>query len=244
MYDLDVNFLKERQVNGTLPVEGDDPSAGEAAPLGPASQLPFFLGLAVAVAIPAAVGAYWALTARQVAQIETDVAALQQELAARNASAASLEEARAELARAEEEAAALAGIFTGIKPSTAILQDISDRVPSNVLVNSVSQSDDGGTVTIQGFAIDYEAVNYFLLTLKDSEFLDSEQSRVSGSQQAPYPAELLETPAGVVPEEVVSYTIETQLSDTSADELLPQLEDKGADGLVTRIRELERNNLI
>jgi type IV pilus assembly protein PilN len=101
---------------------------------------------------------------------------------------------------------------------------------------------------ISGTARSFDDVGYFLMTLKQSPFLKTDETQLAKAQ-------LIANPTGLeVPEsklrsavrqtyelpKVVEYTIQTTLSDVPASEIVRELDRKGAVGLVTRIRTLQQ----
>ncbi|ERN43037.1 Tfp pilus assembly protein PilN [Rubidibacter lacunae KORDI 51-2] len=248
MYSLDVNFLKERRSEGQPQKDAVAASGVTASAIGSGNNveggvLPLAIGGVVALVLPLGMFAYWYLTQQQIASVERENAELQGELDTLTASQEKLEAARAQLATTQAEAEALANIFNDIKPSAALLQDLHDRIPDNVQVESILQANDG-IIKLSGLANDFQAVNHFVLTLKRSDFLAPNSTNLESALQTVYPSEAVGAPEGVVPKLIVKYNIVTQLNDKPASELLPQLVDKGANGLVTRIRTLEERDLI
>lgn len=103
-------------------------------------------------------------------------------------------------------------------------------------------------INITGTAKSFDEVNIFLLSLKQSPFFRSADTRLQSAQRVPNPTQIeqVQTPgqagAPVTYElpQIVTYTIQTRLSDTSAADLLAELERKGAVGLATRIRTIQK----
>ncbi len=103
---------------------------------------------------------------------------------------------------------------------------------------------------ISGRARSFDEVNYFLLTLQRSPFLKTDETQLV-SAQLQTNANKLEVnrtdaanqSSGRVTYQLpkdVNYTIQTSLSDSSASDLLRELDRKGAVGLVTRLRTLQQ----
>ena len=101
---------------------------------------------------------------------------------------------------------------------------------------------------ISGTARSFDDVGYFLMTLKQSPFLKSDETQLAKAQLVANPTRLevpeskLRTAARQTYElpKVVEYTIQTTLSDVPASDLVRELDRKGAVGLVTRIRTLQQ----
>lgn len=103
-------------------------------------------------------------------------------------------------------------------------------------------------ISITGTAKSFDEVNIFLLSLKQSPFFRSAETRLQSAQRVPNPTQIeqVQTPgqtsAPITYElpQIITYTIQTRLTDTSAADLLAELERKGAVGLATRIRTIQK----
>jgi len=102
-------------------------------------------------------------------------------------------------------------------------------------------------INITGTAKSFDDVNIFLLSLKQSPFFRGTETRLQSAQRTPNTTQIeqVQTPgqtSSVTYElpQVITYTIQTRLSDTSAADLLAELERKGAVGLATRIRIIQK----
>lgn len=130
MYALDINFLNdrvERQVEG------------QRKPKGPVNQVPFYIGLAVAIALPALALGAWALLQSQNGTLEQRQAALDSELATIKIQQAEVDAINKQVKDYEANNTALATVFDRIKPWSGILQDIRDRVPNGVQISMIEQ---------------------------------------------------------------------------------------------------------
>ena len=101
---------------------------------------------------------------------------------------------------------------------------------------------------ISGTARTFDDVGYFLLTLKRSPFLKSDETQLSKAQLVNNPTKL-EIPESKLQSavketyelpKVVEYTIKTTLNDVPAADIVRELKRKGALGLETRIRTLQQ----
>lgn len=258
MYSLDINFLRERNAEKQ---PNPRPTGGVtvAAPAG--SRTPIIVGVVVGLLMPASVMAFWWWTNQQTRQVQAEVRDLEAELAQLEASRQEIEQRREQLAQAQAAADQLANIFNQVKSVSAIIQDIRDRLPAGVRVATISQVESSASqangqegasalptvgLSISGHAESYESLNYFLLTLKRSAFLDSEQTRLDRAREVSYPDqfELPEGTGEVGAPDVVEFTIASELNNQPASELLTELAAKGASGLVTRIRTLQEQGII
>jgi type IV pilus assembly protein PilN len=244
MYSLDVNFLKDRpDYKGGNTVALKDKQK-------PSLKLekPMVIGGAVGVALPVLALAILGVLNWQTSQAENAVAELDAEIANLTAQQQRIQELQAQADQANAEAIALTSIFNQIKPWSAILQDIRDRVPPGVQIETISQSGEE-QLTINGIASTYSNVNDFLLSLQESPFLEGDVTRIQSAQRTASNISL-EVPEGEAENvtielpEVVSYTLTTNISDVPASEILQELDNKGAVGLVTRIRTLQQKGII
>lgn len=161
----------------------------------------------------------------------------------------------------QSETAALAKVFNQIKPWSATLQDLRDRVPSTLQITKIEQTaaaappatpppaapnsadkakndaaapappPPAGELKISGNTLNYSDVNDFELTLRKSTFLKPDQTKLMSSQRES------NAQSGM---NLIKYEMQTQLSDVPASEILQVLNAKGATGLVSRIETLKR----
>ena len=108
-----------------------------------------------------------------------------------------------------------------------------------------------GVLEISGTANSYGEVNDFLLLLERSPFFMAEETKLLSARKVANPARLeLNSPeSALTPDlpqlpQVVDYRIEVSLSDRGASELLPELKQHGAVGLVDRIETLQQKGVI
>lgn len=247
MYSLDVNFLRERKEQ-PAPRKDTETQKQTLDSGGSANdKLPLIIGAIVGVALPAAVFGYQLILSQQIQGVERKVSELQQELSQLQGKAEQVTQKQEELERARENLKALADIFNTIKPMSAILQDVRDRAPRNLQVNSLQESGED-SFSVEGIGESFETVNYFFLTLQRSPFIDPESVNLESASQTDFSVELAEElPEDVEeisPTPVISYTISFQLNDKPASNLLNTLEEKGATGLVTRIKTLQDQGIV
>ncbi|MFP4135252.1 MAG: PilN domain-containing protein [Halothece sp.] len=247
MYSLDVNFLRERKEQ-PAPRKDTETQKQKLDSGGSADdKLPLIIGAIVGVTLPAAVFGYQLILSQQIQGVEGDVSDLEQDLGQLEGQEEQVAQKQEELEQAEENLTAFTDIFNTIKPMSAILQDVRDRAPSNLQINSLQESGED-SFSVEGIGESFETVNYFFLTLKRSPFIDSESVNLESANQTDFSVELAEElPEDVEeisPTPVISYTISFQLTDESASNLLDTLEEKGATGLVTRIRTLQDQGIL
>ncbi|MBO1351189.1 MAG: PilN domain-containing protein [Hormoscilla sp. GUM202] len=155
---------------------------------------------------------------------------------------------------------ALATVFNQIKPWSALLQEMRDRTPASVQIEELKQVEvvtripaknnkEKPTqlkklgIEIRGLARSYKDVNDFMLLLTKSSLLSGKEIELVSARMQNNPTRV-EVPEGsdikVELPPVVNYKIRTFLSDAPAEEILAELERKGAVGLVNRIENLQR----
>jgi type IV pilus assembly protein PilN len=256
MYGLDINFLNDREER----VFEAKPQRRGATPAG--DRRPLLLGL-IGMVIPLAlVGAFWAVTRGQVAQLTTRNAELDAELAELQAQLQEASGIQAQIDTIRAENNAFVSIFNDIVPWSAVLQDIRNRTPARVQITDLSQTAGetpetqpeltppaAGGIAIDGVACSFDDVNDFALVLQRSPLLQSASVTIDSAQQQ---GELLDpetegtcpgTPAGE-PSFLVDYTIQANITNTPASELIDELERQGNVGLVTRLRALKDTGVI
>jgi len=261
MYSLDVNFLKDRATQ-----KSGFSAGGSKTRMSAVGQTPLIIGAAVAAVIPAVVGAWWLLLQTQNTQMENKLAVLDAELNRLGLQEEELKRIQTETSALQTDTRALATVFNQIRPWSAMLQDLRDRIPRSVQIESIKQipaiassgapqppaaagnaapppaANPAGGIELTGKARSFSDVNDFLLTLKQSAFFQATDTRIVS-------AELAETAASndksaVKPPSLVRYTIQSNLSNVPAADLLQELERKGTLGLVTRIRTLQQKGVI
>ncbi len=163
------------------------------------------------------------------------------------------------------ETTALAKVFNQIKPWSATLQDLRDRVPPTLQLTSVEQaaaavpagsptptpspspapSGQGAPAAaapapsndlkLSGNALTFGVINDFELVLRKSPFLKPEATKLISAQREA---------AAQNNVSLVKYEMNTQQNDVPASELLQVLNAKGATGLVARIQALKQQGVM
>lgn len=240
MYSIDVNFLRDRHLQDTTKTV----TQARAARPTLQQQQPMLIGLGVmgillVIPLVSMLALNW-----QATQTSKNIEELNAELEKLNADNKRVEEISQQLQTVQTEISTLVSVFDQIKPLSAILLEISNRIPGSVQIKTIEHN--APKIVIQGYASNYDVVNDFLLTLQNSKFLDAKQTKLISAKAADLPitvgnANNLEAnnitvafPKGV------EYSIETQLNQIPATQLLPDLARNGAVGLVTRLQTLEQ----
>lgn len=244
MYNLDINFLRDRGLDKSTEVadslvEKKEPSI--------ADKIPIAVGVIVALIAPAITFGYLQSVNAKTAAVEQEIKEIENEIADLGNQNQKIEAANAEIQQAEQEITALVGVFERIKPWAAIMQEVSDRTPPGVQVNSIQQSGSGEStgINLAGTARSYADVNDFVLFLQRSPFFDPQQIKLNTAGVTNFPVEIenednvpdnasLEIPQGI------KYTISAQLKNIPSSSLIEEIEKKGSTGLVTRLKILEQ----
>jgi len=200
MYSLDINFLNDRpdirpQVQGNKPKQK------------PAAMTPLILGVALGLLLPGVVGGLWFFVQQQTALLETRQAELDSQLASLQIQQDKIKQLNDEIAKVQGETNDLASVFNQIKPWSAMLQDIRERIPLGVQIQTIEQTEDTTSaaptpaaspspdaqapnaqatsapsptmkLAISGSARSFDEVNYFLLTLQRSPFFKSDETQL------------------------------------------------------------------
>jgi type IV pilus assembly protein PilN len=212
MYSLDVNFLNDRAVRPS--------DLGTAAPrAAQSSQAPLVIGVVVGILFPALAAGLWFFLQTRNANLQEEIAQLDNELAAAQAQLQEVTTIRQQVDQINQQNQALATVFDRIKPWSAILQDVRDRVPTGVQVAMIQQIESEApqpapaasppadpnqpaapppaapepppsTIEITGQARSFNDVNDFLLTLQRSPFLNPESTRLVSAQLVSNPTEI------------------------------------------------------
>ena len=247
MYSLDINFLKDRGLDTA--VETDFKSAQSPSSIG--DKFPIVGGAIVALVLPAVMFFYAKSFDTKQAEAKQEIQKIEAEIAEIQGQSKSFEQIEAQVKKASAETQALVGVFTKIRPWSAIIQEVSDRTPPGIQINSIQQSGGGNNIQIQigGTARSYSDVNDFVLFLQRSPFFDSKKIIMGTTSLTGLPfeienaAELPKNLALSIPEGV-KYNITAQLANMPTTVLVRELNDKGSTGLITRLKTLESKGVV
>ena len=248
MYNLDINFLRDRIPESSADLSSDfvkkEPSI--------ADRIPIIAGAIVALMAPSIAFGYLRSVKAQTTEVKAEIQQIEAEIAELGSQNTKIEEVNTEIQQIEQETVALVSVFDKIEPWAAILQDVSDRTPPGVLVESLQQSGSGDVtgINLAGIARTFDDVNDFVLFLQRSPFFDGQQVRLNGASVADFSVEIENQDDIDLPEnasleipEGVRYTISAQLSNVPSSQLIKEIEQKGSIGLVTRLKTLERKGV-
>ncbi len=149
--------------------------------------------------------------------------------------------------------AATSATAPGASPVAATSATDPNAIPTTTLPADVPTT----KVDIIGTAKSFEEVNNFMLTLKRSAFFNPDDTQLlSAGLEAAKAVTKIEPPKsttkdpGVITKtsrfelpKVVNYKIQTSLKRVPANDLMRELERKGAVGLVTRLRTLQQQSI-
>lgn len=269
MYSLDVNFLRDR-----VEQKQDRSTRYTKTGINVSGQTPIYLGLAVGLILPALVGVGGLLLQNQTAQLESKVQSMDAELSRLGVAEEEIKKIQTQTSQVQSETQALATVFNQIRPWSAMLQDVRDRIPRTVQIDSIKETTVAsappnaatpptnnsnsntsqpaqstaiptGGIQITGIARSFNDVNDFVLTLKQSAFLQPGETKIVTAEltENPLQASADESVKVKLPQ-IVKYSVESKLSNVPASEILRELERKGTLGLVTRIRTLQQKGVI
>lgn len=245
MYSLDINFLKDR---GLVPTEKSASTVAKT-PQPITSKIPIIAGAIAAILLPL-------ITFIQIKSIEQKTAEAQQKIQDIDGEIASIgnqkqqiQDSEAQIDVINQEITALVTVFDQIKPWSAILLEVSERIPPGVQIDSIQQNGSGNDIelTLAGIARSYDDVNDFVLFLQRSPFFQGEQTKLDNANLSNFSVNIeneLPDAVSVDFDQGVSYRITTNLSNVPASQLVRELEKKGSVGLVTRLKTLERKGAI
>ncbi|WP_159786459.1 PilN domain-containing protein [Sodalinema gerasimenkoae] len=260
MYNIEINFLNDRPEYRPESVKAK-PSRQRRDSSG---NMPIIAGGGVALAFLALVVGGWAyLSQVEIPRLQAERDELDQELGNYQRQEDRLRLIQEEVQQIRTQTDALAGVFNYISPWSALLQDLRDRTPLGVRIQNVQQTNepprDGpppqrtesgrppSVVTIEGIAQSFNDVNDFVLLLKESNLYMSSGTHLVEAELEDYRAQSItfsESRSRLALAPVVAFTIQTQVREVPATDILQELQRKGALGLVNRIQELQRRGVI
>ncbi|MEL6441465.1 MAG: PilN domain-containing protein [Cyanobacteria bacterium J06621_8] len=243
MYNLDINFLRDRNLDQSGDLSGNLVQQKEPTL---ADKIPIALGALVFLLAPAMVFGYLKNVNAKTDDIKQEIQQIEAEIADLGNQNKKIDAVNQEIQKIDQDTTALVSVFDSIRPWAAIMQEVSDRTPPGVSVDSLQQSGSGSSVgmNIAGFARSYEDVNDFVLFLQRSPFFDAQQIKLNGASDAEFSLEIenedaLPERASLLIPEGVKYTISAQFNNAPSSKLKAEIEKKGSIGVVTRLETLE-----
>jgi type IV pilus assembly protein PilN len=251
MYSVDINFLNDREERQIELVQ--TASSGVKG-----DRRPLYIGLGVLLAALAGVGGFWMILKHQQRGLLAEQTALDAKLTELQQALAQVDTIKQQTAAVRAESQALAGVFDKIRPWSAIVKDVQNRIPTRAQLKVINQTEGestattpegeavpppAGGITIEGTACSFDDVNDFVLTLQNSPFLQGESVNLKDSSLG---EEVLGTCPGDAareePLKLVNYTIASNIKSVPVDQLnrlLAELESQqAATGLASRLKAL------
>jgi type IV pilus assembly protein PilN len=147
MYNLDINFLKDRGERAGAAARGPAGRSGGRRTSGGGGNRQssansgsiLAIGALVGLLPLALVGLGWGWLAWSKGQAEARRTDVQAEVAVIEQKEKDRDKARADLQAAKSQIEALTGVFSNIKPWSAMSQDLRDRLPSGVQITEILQ---------------------------------------------------------------------------------------------------------
>lgn len=247
MYPLDINFLKDRGFDDAVETESEAPK--KPAPI--AEKIPIVVGGIIAIALPLLSFNHARSFEAKQAEAESKIVEVEAEIAKRQGENQSLEQMQTQVQAAKTETQALVQVFDKIRPWSAILQEVSDRTPPGVQVDSLSQSGSGNSIRLQisGSARSFDDVNDFVLFLQRSPFFDRNGIILGNVNTGDLSIDIANQEE--IPDNVsftlpqgVNYDITAQLNNLPPSQLIEELQEKGSIGVLTRLKTLEQKGAI
>lgn len=134
MYSIDINFLKDRGIVETeIPVMAHSP--GETT----LDKRPIYAGAGVGVLSLVAVGIWWGIQMQLTNTTNIKLTTLQGEVTDLENKLGTLKTIEAEMASLKDQTTSLSTVFNYVRPWSAFLQDIRDRIPSGVQITLIEQ---------------------------------------------------------------------------------------------------------
>jgi type IV pilus assembly protein PilN len=138
MYNVDINFLKNRPEYQNLSAPADRGSSNTTRTTN-YSKAPIFAGLGVGVTALLATGAFFLFLVVQGEGLQAKQIKLDKELGAAKEQETKLTTLQAKIAQTEQESQSLAGAFNLARPWSAILQEFKESTPQGVQIASIIQ---------------------------------------------------------------------------------------------------------
>lgn len=133
MYSLDVNFLKDRP-------EFVKPEPNkQKKKFNVSSSVPLVAGIVVGAFLPLAVGGFWWWQLSEQDKLKAEIAEIQRRVDQAAKEQGELKTVRQETDLFKQQTQALASVFEQIRPWSAMVKDISERVPPGIQVTCIAQ---------------------------------------------------------------------------------------------------------
>ncbi|MBV5259677.1 PilN domain-containing protein [Synechococcus moorigangaii CMS01] len=240
MYGLDINFLKDRGLSkdsSTAIAERIGVKAGVTPGQEPG---PLIVGGVVSAVALLVVGFLWLQGTQAKADVQEEIALIDQQLQGANAQQARAQQIQQEIDTYQSQSQAFVDVLqTKIKPWSAVLREIGDLTPAGLKITAFEQSEN--QVLVRGNARTFNEVNDFVLNLPESPLLQGEEIYIVNATLVdnPITTEQVDFPRPVASfsmPQVVEYTVSISLRDLTDAEVIQTLDAQGARGMAQRLR--------
>jgi type IV pilus assembly protein PilN len=139
MYNVDINFLKNRPEYQNLSAPADRGSSNTTRNTN-YSKAPIFAGLGVGVAALLATGTMFLVAGWQGESLQARQIELDKQLGAAKEQETKLTTLQTQIAQTEQESQSLAGAFNLVRPWSAIMQEFRESTPQGVQISAITQA--------------------------------------------------------------------------------------------------------
>lgn len=205
MYSLDINFLKDRPNYQSKSARRGGGQRRPSLPAATGAFTPLYVGVALGLFLPALVGGLWFFIQQQNATLEQKQAQLDAELGRLKGFDEQVAQLTSQTNAVKADTVALGSVFNKIRPWSAILQDIRDRMPAGVQIKTIKQTTQVlapapaasptpaptpnatpapvatvpiDKLSITGTATSFDGVNDFMLLLQQSSFVKAKETQL------------------------------------------------------------------
>lgn len=138
MYNIDINFLKDRPEYQSNVAKADGTGFARNNQVS-YSKTPMYIGLGIGIAAILATAGGWLVLDQQAKTLQAKQAELDQQLGKLKTQETELAALTGQVSRIEGESKALAGVFNSVRPWSAILQDFRESIPQGVQIQTIGQ---------------------------------------------------------------------------------------------------------
>jgi type IV pilus assembly protein PilN len=138
MYNIDINFLKDRPEYQGHAAKSDGTGFASNNQVS-YSKTPMYIGLGIGITAILATAGGWLFLDQQAKTLQAKQAELDQQLGKLKTQETELAGLTGQVSRIEGESQALAGVFNSVRPWSAILQDFRESIPQGVQIQTIGQ---------------------------------------------------------------------------------------------------------
>lgn len=137
MYEIDINFLNDRPDYKPVVRQKKTATAGPS----PKEQLPMVAGIAFALAVNGAVGGYWFWLTQQNTSLQAKLDQLTETVNQGESQRQEINNIKTQANKITTEYQALGTVFDQIKPWSALMRDLGSRIPPEVKITNITQTE-------------------------------------------------------------------------------------------------------